>query len=320
MPDAKSVLSASLRQLAREGRLRRFVEAPTMSHEIVSRYVAGESVSSAIDVAAEILLKRRLVCLTSLQPLPQDEDRAKRNGKRYRKVLRRLGEAGLTADGGCEVSFGLDALGLRLGGAEGPPDDEAARFALAQARRICQAAANVGALVTVETARAADVDATLEAVADLRQDFPGVGVSLQSALRRTESDVREQLGHRVRLWKGATGGEADRFRHATESDRAFARSLRLLIEHPGTPVVATQDTRLLEIAQTLARYVGRPADQLEYQLRYGVRPETQAVIGDRGDRCRVYVPFGEDWYPYLISRVADDPTNVGDLLKAAFAR
>ncbi|QQS01441.1 MAG: proline dehydrogenase family protein [Austwickia sp.] len=313
MPDAKAVLSASLRRVAREGRLRRFVEAPTMSHEIVSRFVAGESVSSAVDVAGDLIAKRRAVCLTSLQPCPEDEEAARSAAKRYRKVLRRLSEAGLASDGRCEVSFTLDALGLGLG-LGGPV------LALGHARRICQAAANVGALVTVETGDPAAVDATLETVADLREDFPFVGVAVQAALRRTESDVRDQLGHRVRIAKGPAGARDERYGSAAEVDKAFARIVKLLMSHPGTPVVATHDLRLVEITEGLARYLGRPSDSYEYQFRYGVRPETQAMIGDRGDQCRVYVPFGQDWYAYLISRVADDPTNVGDLLKAAFAR
>lgn len=313
MPNAKAVLSASLRRVAREGRLRRFVEAPTMSHEIVSRFVAGESINSAVDVAADLVAKRRFVCLTSLQPCPDTEDAVRYGAKRYRKVLRRLGEAGLAAGGRCEVSFDLEPLGLTIG--PGGPE-----LALKHARRICQAAANVGALVTVETADPSTVETTLETVADLRQDFPFVGVALQAALRRTEADARDQSGHRVRLSKGPSGSGEDRHRHATDVDKAFARIVKQLMTQPGTPVIATHDQRLIDITEGLARYLGRASDSYEFQFRCGVRPETQAVIGDRGDRCRIYVPFGQDWYAYLISRVADDPTNVGDLLKAAFAR
>lgn len=313
MPHAKAVLSASLRRLAREGRLRRLAETPTLGREIVHRYVAGENVNAAVQAAADLIHKRRLVCLTSLQPVPDNEDEAAAVAKRYRKVLRRLDEAGLAGGGRCEVSFGLDALGAELG-ADGPA------LALEAARRICRAAANTGALVTVESYRGADVDATLETVADLRQDFPFVGVSLAASLRRTESDVRDQLGSRVRLWRGHPGS-SERFGRGSEVDRSYVRCLRLLLAHPqGTPVVATQDPRLLEIAEALARHHGRPSDSYEIQLRYGVRPATQATVGDRGDKMRVYTPFGSDWYAYLISRVADDPTNVGDLLKAAIAR
>lgn len=313
MPHAKAVLSASLRRLAREGRLRRLAETPTLGREIVYRYVAGENVGAAVQAAADLIDKRRLVCLTSLQPVPETEEDAAAVGKRYRKVLRRLDEAGLASGGRCEVSFALDALGAELGAG-------GRALALELARRICRVAANTGALVTIESHRGGDMDAMLETVADLRQDFPFAGVSLPAALRRTESDVRDQLGSRVRLWGGHAGGP-DRFGRPAEVDRSFARCLRLLLAHPeGTPVIATQDPRLLEIAEALARHHGRRSDSYEVQLRYGVRPAAQANVGDRGDRMRVYTPFGVDWYAYLISRVADDPTNVGDLLKAAFAR
>ncbi len=285
-----------------------------MSRDFVHRYVAGEGVSTAVAVAAELIAKRRLVCLTLLRPPPESEDDARGAAKRYRKLLRRLDESGLGGADRCEVSFSLDAMGGELG-AEGPA------FALEQSRRVCQTAANCGALVTVETHRGGDVDATVETVADLRQDFPFVGISLEAARRRTESDVRDQLGTRVRLGRGPSGGADDRFGTPAQVDRAFARSVRRLMAHPGgTPVVFTQDLRLIEITEALARFHGRPPDSYEIQLRHGVRPATQANVGDRGDRMRVYTPFGDDWYAYLISRVADDPTNVGDLLKAVFAR
>ncbi|MBW3084793.1 Proline dehydrogenase 1 [Austwickia sp. TVS 96-490-7B] len=313
MPNAKAMLSASLRRVARERRLRRLAEAPTMSRELVRRFVAGETIASAVEVSAELVLKRRHVCLTSLQPVPEDAQAAIYHARRYRTLLRRLGESGLASEGRCEVSFALADIGMAIG-VEGPD------LALTQARKICQAAANAGALVTVETIHADDVDLTVETVAELRQDFPGVGISLQAALRRTASDVREQQGHRVRLVKGPPGTGDDRYRHPAEVDRSFARSARVLLANPGTPVLSTQDLRLIEIVEALARHVDRPRGSYEYQLRYGVRPEMQAVIGDRGDLCRVYTPFGQDWYAYLISRVADDPSKVGDLLKAAFAR
>lgn len=299
-------------RVATDARLRRAAENRTMSHEIVRRYVAGESISSAMDVASWLVARGRCVSLTHLVSEPQDVTRAEKRAKRIRKLIRRLGDAGLTADGMAEVSVRPSALGLGLGG----PGRLKARdhlFALADV------GAEHGVPLTLETEPGISTDATLGLFHELRARHRDAGISLQAASRRTEADARAlaATGARVRLTKGAPGREANTFGRHQEVDRAYVRAVQPLLEGEGRVVIATHDERLLQLAESLARRVGRDSSTVEYQLRYGVRPEKQAEIADRGDRMRVYVPFGEDWYPYLAQRVAERPREIIALLRSS---
>jgi Proline dehydrogenase len=216
-----------------------------------------------------------------------------------------LGEAGLTQGGKAEVSLKLSALGQALPG-------DGAKIAVEHAREICQAAANAGTTVTLDMEDHTTVDATLEALNELRKDFPSVGAVLQSYLHRSEADCRDLAseGSRVRLCKGAYDEpESVAFQGKTEVDRSYVRCLKVLMAGQGYPMIASHDPRLVEIAGALAHKEDRAADTFEYQMLYGIRPEEQKRIADRGDRMRVYVPYGQEWYGYLIRRMAERPAN-----------
>ncbi|WP_168583274.1 proline dehydrogenase family protein [Gephyromycinifex aptenodytis] len=315
MPVLRSVTQDLLLKMAGDTRLRRAVETPSMSHEIVRRYVAGESVSSAMDVASWLVARGRLVSLTHLASDPHDALAARDRRKRVRKVIRRLGDAGLTGQGRADVSVRLSALG----GAMGPSGPA---LALEHMRSLAEAAAAAQVSLTLEAERDVPVETTIAAVHQLREDFPDTGISLQACLLRTEQDCRDLVGTgaRVRLTKGAAAPDPAVYAGRHDVDLAYVRCLRTLLAGPDPVAVATHDERLLEIAQTLARRNGRDSSNLEYQLRYGVHPEMQAVLCDRGDRLRVYVPFGEEWYPYILRRVADSPSEMIALARASTSR
>lgn len=310
-----SVMRDVLLRMAGGSRFRRAVETPSMEHEIVRKYVAGPSISSAIDTASWLVARGRLVSLTHLASDPHDAIAAQERRKSIRKVIRRLSDAGLTDDGRADVSVRLSALGAAMG-PTGPAS------AVDSARFLAEAAAAARVSLTVETERDIPVDTTILAVHALREEFPQTGVSLQACLLRTEDDCRDLVGRgaRVRLTKGAAGPDPAVYASGHDVDRAYVRCLKILM--PGTDplAVATHDARLLEIAQTLAGRAGRERSNLEYQLPYGVHPRTQATISDRGDRLRVYVPFGQECYPYVVRRVADSPTEILALVRAATSR
>lgn len=307
----RTLLQDLLLRTARDTRLRRVVEAPPTKPEVVRRYVAGETIGAALDVVVWLGERGRDVSLTHLATDPPDADAAQGNGRRVRKLIRRLAAAGLAGDGRADVSLRLSALGAALG-------PHGADDAIEHACALCAAGESAGVSVTVETEPSVPIDATLAAVAALAADHRGVGVALQACERRSEADCRDLVaaGIRVRLSKGVAASEPARFRRRADVDRSFARCLAVLMAGPAPVAVATGDERLLAIAETLARRYRRGRDRVEYVLRYGDRPALQAVIADRGDRCRVYVPFGEDWYPYLLARVADHPADLVALVRA----
>ena len=140
---------------------------------------------------------------------------------------------------------------------------------------------------------------------------------LQAALRRTEADVRELAapGVRVRLCKGAYAepvSEAFDTRH--DVDKSFARCLRILMAGPGYPMIATHDPRLIAITTSLG--LAPPARQLRVPDADGVRPDEQRRLAAAGAKVRVYVPYGGDWYPYLVRRLAERPANLALFLRS----
>ena len=167
-------------------------------------------------------------------------------------------------------------------------------------------------------------DSTLGILADLRRDFPGTGAVLQAYLTRTEADCADLAyeGSRVRLCKGAYHEPASvAFQDSAEVDRSYVRCLRTLMAGPGYPMVASHDPRLVEIAGALAVRLRAPEGRrYEYQMLYGVRPDEQARLAAQGEKVRVYLPYGDQWYGYLVRRMAEKPANLALFLRALVSK
>jgi proline dehydrogenase len=162
-------------------------------------------------------------------------------------------------------------------------------------------------------------DSTLAVLAELREDFPATGVALQAYLRRTESDCRDLAtsGSRVRLCKGAYAEpESVAYPSAREVDRSYVRCLNVLLAGDGYPMFATHDPRLVGIAEERAHWYERDAGTYEFQMLYGIRPDEQRRLASEGYTVRVYVPYGDEWYGYLMRRLAERPANVAFFLRA----
>ena len=167
------------------------------------------------------------------------------------------------------------------------------------------------------------VDSTLEILATLRREHPWVGAVLQSGLRRTEGDAADlaREGSRVRLVKGAYAEPAAvAYTAKAEVDEAYLRCLKILMAGPGYPMVGTHDPRMIEAAGALAVEHGRKADDHEYQMLYGIRTGEQDRIAASGDRMRVYLPYGADWYGYFTRRLAERPANLAFFLRSLISR
>jgi proline dehydrogenase len=287
------------------------LKAP-VSRSVVSRYVAGESVDEAVAVAAELRTTNRLASLDYLGEDTTDRAHAEATRDTYVHLLEALAQEDLAAFGAAEVSVKLSAVGQAL-----PQDGDA--IALDHARAICEAAAAAGTTVTLDMEDRTTTDRTLETLRELRRDFPWVGAVLQSYLHRTEADCRDLAGEgsRVRLCKGAYKEPASvAFQDGTDVDLSYVRCLKVLMAGDGYPMVASHDPRLIDIAQALAGHHGRSPDSYEFQMLHGIRPNEQTRIADRGHQMRVYVPFGEDWYGYLVRRMAERPANLTFFLRS----
>ena len=310
--DASSVLRQGLLQLSRSGEIRSLIEKAPVSRSVVQRFVAGATTADAVRASQSVCGSGRLATIDYLGEDTLDLDQARATRDAYLTLLAALGAAGLTRDGRAEVSVKLSAIGQLLPG-------DGHKIALDHAREICQAAANAGTTVTLDAEDHGSTDGTLETLHELRQDFPATGAVLQAYLRRTEGDCRDLAGEgsRVRLCKGAyKEPESVAFQRSAEVDRSYVRCLKVLMEGRGYPMVASHDPRLVQIAAALAAKAGRQASSFEFQMLYGIRPDEQHRIAERGDQMRVYIPYGEEWYGYLMRRMAERPANTMFFLRA----
>ena len=309
--DASDLLRNSLLQLSKSERVRDVIEKAPVSRSVVRRFVAGATTDEGVAAAAELDATGRCTTIDYLGEDTLDAEQATHTKDAYVTILGALRERGLTEGGRAEVSLKLSALGQAL-----PGDGD--KIALEYAREICTLAQEAGTTVTLDMEDHTTTDRTLEALRELRQDFPFVGAVLQAYLHRTEADCRDlaTAGSRVRLCKGAyKEPESVAFQSGAEVDKSYVRCLKILMQGEGYPMVASHDPRLVEIAGALAAQSGRAPGSFEYQMLYGIRPEEQKRIADRGDTMRVYIPYGEQWYGYLMRRMAEKPANVAFFLR-----
>lgn len=288
-------------------RVKHMVSTLPVSRDIVRRYVAGESLDDAVRVAHELAAEGLQISLDRLGEDCTDRDRAAATTQSYVELLHRLRDEELTER--AEVSLKLSAIGQLL--------DES--LATDNAAAICATAADAGSMVTFDMEDHTTTDSTLGILTVLRKDFPSIGAVLQAYLRRTEGDCRELSyeGSRVRLCKGAyKEPESVAYRHAEDVDRSYVRCLNILMAGAGRPLVATHDPRLVAIAGERARWHGRSPGSYEFQMLYGIRPDEQRRLVERGETVRVYVPYGDEWYAYLMRRLAERPANVGFFLRS----
>jgi proline dehydrogenase len=292
---------------AGSSRLERLVASAPVSKGVVRRFVAGAEAADALRAGRELADDGLAISLDHLGEDTGTAEQAAGIRDEYVALLAGLRDAGLTP--AAEVSVKLSALGQRL-------DD---RMAYEHVRAICAAATEAGTTVTLDAEDHTTTDSTLEILADLRKDFPATGAVLQAYLRRTASDCRElaTAGSRVRLCKGAYAEpESVAFQSALDVDKSYVRCLNILMSGAGYPMVATHDPRLVAIAEDRARWFDRSADEYEFQMLYGVRPEEQARLAAGGNTVRVYLPYGNQWYGYLMRRLAERPSNVAFFARA----
>jgi proline dehydrogenase len=301
------MLRPMLHAAARSAAARSVVERSPLTRPVVRRFIAGDSVGEAVDTTGDLLATGRLVTLDRLGEDTTNAEAADATVRAYQELLKRLADKGFTDR--AEVSVKLSAVGQKLD----------TGLTLDNARRICAAAGEVGATVTLDMEDHTTTDATLAVLRELRRDFPWVGAVLQAYLRRTEADCRDlaTAGSRIRLCKGAYAEPASvAFATKPEVDLSYVRCLKALMAGSGYPMVASHDPRLIAIAGTLAANAGRTSDSFEYQMLYGIRPTEQQRLADEGNRIRVYLPYGTEWYGYFMRRLAERPANLTFFLRS----
>jgi proline dehydrogenase len=308
------VLRRTLLAAAGSGRTRALIERSPGSRQIVKRYVAGPATDDAVAVADALIEDGLLATIDHLGEDTTDSNHAILVKEAYLLLLERLAAAGLTPH--AEVSVKLSSIGQSL-------NSDGEKIALEHAHAICEAAQRAGTTVTFDMEDHTTTDSTLKIVSELRRDYAWAGIVLQAYLRRTEADCKDFAlpGSRVRLCKGAyREPESVAYQEKQEVDLSFVRCMRTLMAGEGYPMLATHDPRLIEIGGALAVRNGRSIGSYEFQMLFGVRPHEQKRLAAAGERMRVYVPYGSEWYGYLMRRLAERPANLGFFARSLISK
>jgi proline dehydrogenase len=309
-----SLLRQPLLLLARSEQVKRLVTKMPVSADIVRGYVPGEDTRDAVEATAALVDDRLRATLDYLGEDTLDAEQAEATVHAYLDLMSALAARGLTRY--AEVSVKLSAIGQAV-------PQHGHKIALENARTIARAARNAGTTVTIDMEDHTTTDATLATLRELRKDFPETGAVLQAYLHRTESDCRALAyeGSRVRLCKGAYDEpDSVAFQSRLDVDRSYVRCLKVLLAGRGYPMIATHDPRMIRIASSLASRYGREAASYEFQMLYGIRPEEQLRLAQVGETVRVYVPYGTEWYGYLMRRLAERPQNLTFFLRSLISK
>ncbi len=309
-----ALLREPLLMLSRSGTVKQLVSTMPVSAGIVKSYVPGETTESAVEATRGLVDDGLKVTLDFLGEDTLDVEQADATVAAYVDLLKQLAAHGLSRN--AEVSVKLSAIGQAL-------PDVGHKTALENARTICRAARNAGTTVTLDMEDATTTDSTLAILRELRKDFPETGAVLQAYLHRTEADCRALAyeGSRVRLCKGAYNEPEDvAYQSRLDVDRSYIRCLKILLAGQGYPMIASHDPRIVAIASSLASRYGRAQGSYEYQMLYGIRPEEQRRLARSGETMRVYVPYGQEWYGYLMRRLAERPQNLSFFVKSLISK
>ncbi len=309
------MLRSSLLYLSRQQRIFDFVKNVGFARKMASRFVAGETVTTALAAVEQLNAKGITASLDLLGESVSSEAEARDTGRQYLEILDRIEQKKLQAN----VSVKLTALGQDIS------DD----LGVEVVREVLERAKQYNSFVRLDMESSAYTDRTLDTFEQkLYPDFSdNVGIVLQSALRRTLSDVERanRLQCRVRICKGAyLEPETVAFPDKADVDRNYVEAMHRLMEHGRYPGIATHDEVIINEAKRFAKERGIASDRFEFQMLYGVRRDLQEQIVKEGYRIRVYVPFGSQWYPYLMRRLAERPANIafmaGNIVKESFHR
>lgn len=300
--------------VSKAARARRLIMALPFARRTARRFVAGETVEEALQAVGELNQAGLTATLDLLGEDTKDEAAANDARLQIQQLLARLFQSGLRSG----VSIKLTQIGLKLSEA----------MCVQNLKSILEAAAAHGLFVRIDMEDSSCVDATLRLFRQMRTEgYENVGIVIQSALYRSDSDVMELLqeGARIRLVKGAYmeppdvaypkkegvdaafDQEADQMLHAS-----FAPQLERGKDGAWPPIAAigTHDGKRVEFVKQHAAEIGLAKEHFEFQMLYGIRRDLQRELVKQGYAVRIYVPFGRQWYPYFMRRLAERPANV----------
>jgi proline dehydrogenase len=295
------MLRKTLLYLSNQPQVFKFVRDNRLAKGFASRFVAGETLDSALEAVRVLNSQKITASLDLLGESVHNEREARDSGRQYVEMLDQIAQRKLDAN----ASAKLTAMGL----------DVSEDLCVAIMHDVLARARDYGTFVRIDMEGSAYTQKTLDIFYDrLYPSYPqNVGIVLQSYLYRTEQDVDQAIKARarVRLCKGAYQEPATvAYPDKKDVDANYVRCMHKLMRDGFYPGLATHDEAIIEEAKRFARAEGISPDRFEFQMLYGVRRDLQAQLVRDGWRMRVYVPFGTQWYPYLMRRLAERPANI----------
>ncbi len=308
------MLRSLLLYLSSAGWARRLVTGFFLTRRMSRRFVAGETLEEAIQAARQMNEKKLVVSMDHLGESVTDKQMALQATQDSIDLLEAIHQNKLEAN----VSVKLTQLGLDI-------DEE---LCTDNVRRIVTKASETGTSVNIDMESSRHTEITLRIFHLLRQDFDNVSIVIQSYLRRSKDDMRQlaEKGTSVRLCKGAYKEPAEiAFSKKSEVDNSFVELTELFMapeyrERGAYLKIATHDPKMLQAAIDYIKANNIPKNQFEFQMLYGIRTQTQLDLVEQGYQVRVYIPYGTEWYPYFMRRLAERPANLWFLLKNLFSR
>lgn len=270
------------------------------------RFIAGESVEDAVAAVKGVAAQGLLLTMDYLGESVATTEEADAATRDYLRILDTIVRSGIERN----ISLKLTQLGLDV--------DRAT--CVDNLRRILEPATEHGFFVRIDMENSPYTDVTLQVFETLwGQGYRNIGVVLQSYLMRTEADARRiiALGGRIRLVKGAYKEPKEvAYQKKSDVDDAYLRLMQLLLDESTYPAIATHDPVMLDATRDYAARKGYAKDRFEFQMLFGIRRDLQASLAAAGYPMRIYVPFGEQWFPYFMRRLGERPANIGFVLKS----
>ena len=304
------MLRGTLLYLSNNRQIRYTAENFNLAQRMSSRFVAGTTMDDAVRVVRDLNKQGSLATLDHLGESVETEQDARRAAQDYLDLLDRVQQTGIQSN----VSLKLTHFGINI-------RDELAYELVAS---VVDRARQYGNFVRIDMENHPYTDRTLAIYRRLREaGYSNTGVVIQSYLYRSQNDIRAlmPLGLNVRLCKGAYLEPEDvAFPQKKDVDANYVALAKLLLSPEARaqgvyPAFATHDSRMIEIVQLFAAAQKLPKDSYEFQMLYGVRRDLQRELVKAGHKVRVYVPYGREWYPYFMRRLAERPANVVFILK-----
>jgi proline dehydrogenase len=292
------MLRGTLLYLSEQPALKR-VLGGSLARPLVRRFVAGETLGEAIENVRKLNAAGMTATLDYLGESVGTAAEAGAAATQYIAILHAIERAGAR----CNASLKLTQMGL----------DVDRGLCLRNVEQIVAQAAQFDNFIRIDMEGSEYTQITLDIFKAIFARHKNVGVVIQSYLYRSEADIRElnALGARVRLCKGAYSEPATvAFPAKADTDANFVKLMQLLLSEGNYPGIATHDERMIEATREYAAGQGINSDRFEFQMLYGIRRDLQDQLVRDGFRLRIYVPYGEEWYPYMVRRLAERPANI----------